>query len=190
MFGYGHASVEAGEPVAGPVIQGIPAPHAGTGMPCAEDTARVPFTAYVVSPFYQPEVVECDIQLPCEEADAVRTTRRHLQHLALEFSDSLVPAYPQPCEACQTFAVHPEWATFGGLTVVVLDLRLSPLGGDGPIVAAYVTRPTSLAELNREAGIYSIRSCHVYVSSCETPLLLLMKLSILDHGALVRLCPC
>ena len=185
---HGHASVEAGEPVAGPVIQGIPAPHAGTGMPCAEDTARVPFTAYVVSPFYQPEVVECDIQLPCEEADAVRTTRRHLQHLALEFSDSLVPAYPQPCEACQTFAVHPEWATFGGLTVVVLDLRLSPLGGDGPIVAAYVTRPTSLAELNREAGIYSIRNCHVYVSSCETPLAA-DEVVYLDHGALVRYVP-
>ena len=185
---FGHASADDGEPVSGPVMQGIPTPHAGIGMPCAEDFARVPFTAYVVSPFYQPEVVECDIQLPCEEADAVRTIRRHLQHLALEFSDSLVPAYPQPCEACQTFAVHPEWATFGGLTVVVLDLRLSPLGGDGPIVAVYVTRPTNLAELNREAGMYSIRNCHVYVSSCETPLAA-DELVYLDHGALVRYVP-
>ena len=52
----------------------------------------------------------------------------------------------------------------------------------------HVTRPTSLAELNREAGIYSTRNCHVYVSSCATPLAA-DEVVYLDHGALVRYVP-
>ena len=61
--------------------------------------------------------------------------------------------------------VYPAWASFAGLTAIVMDLRLSPLSGNGPIIAAFVTRPTKLAELRREAGIYAVRTCNVFASS-------------------------
>ena len=169
-------------------VSGIPAPVAGQGMPCAEDTCLVNCTAFVVAPFFQPEVVTFKLQLPCEESDVVRATQRNLQHLALEHSDAIAPAYPQPCQECQTMIVYPAWASFAGLTAIVMDLRLSPLSGNGPIIAAFVTRPTNLAELRRETGIYAVRTCNVFASSSPDALED-DELIYLDHGALVRFVP-
>ena len=169
-------------------VSGTPAPVAGQGMPCAEDACLVRCTSFVVAPFFQPEVVSFELQLPCEESDVVRATQRNLQHLALEYSDAIAPAYPQPCQDCQTMIVYPEWASFAGLTAIVLDLRLSPLSGNGPIIAAFVTRPTNLAELRREAGIYAVRTCNVFASSSPDALED-NELIYLDHGALVRFVP-
>ncbi|CAE7764424.1 unnamed protein product [Symbiodinium microadriaticum] len=43
-------------------------------------------------------------------------------------------------------------------------------GGTGPVIAAIVTRPTSLAELRRHAGAYGTRAAKVYVGTDEVPL--------------------
>ena len=165
-----------------------PRQQSGQGLPVAEDTWQVDFISYVVSPSFLPETLHFQLQLPCEEPDAARATQRELRRLNLAYEDVVVPATPQPDGDFQTFLVHPSWSTFAGLAAIVLDLRLCPLNKTGPLTAAFVTRPTNLTELKREAGIFSIRRCRVYVCDQTVPLSEHEQV-FLESGMLVRFVP-
>ena len=185
-----HAAAEPvpdGTPVSHQCI-GLPRPIPGRGMPVAEELAELPCFAYVVCPFFQPELLNFDLAIPCEALDVARQVRRHISQLALSFADVVTPAFPQPTLDFTTFVVHPDWLTFAGLSAVVLDLRLCPLNCAGPIIASYVTRPTNLAELSREAGMFSTRRCDIYVGDSTTPLDP-DDTVLLEHGCLVRFVP-
>ena len=164
---------------------GYPRPTPGRGMPVAEEQAELPCLAYVVCPFFQPEMLNFRLAIPCEALDVARQVRRHVSRLALSFADVITPAFPQPTLDFTTSVVHPDWLTFAGLSAVVLDLRLCPLNCAGPIIASYVTRPTNVAELSREAGMFSTRICDIYVGDSETPLDP-HDTVLLEHGCLVR----
>ena len=148
-------------------LRRLPPTQVGPGMPTPETAWQADFKAYVVAPGFLPELVDFPLQLPCEEMDAARAVQQELQRLKLEFSDVVVPAIPQPISTCQTFLVYPPWITFSGGAAVILDLRRCPLNERGPVIAAFVTRPTNLAELRREAGIFSVRNSKVFV--CDNP---------------------
>ena len=77
------------------------------------------------------------------------------------FSTQVLASRPQPSRAFATFVAIPEWVTYAGISGVVMDARASTLGQDGPVFAAYLSRPTTAQEIRREAGFYSIWTvCH------------------------------
>ena len=184
-----HPADHAGNaPTATREIESLPRQPAGVLPPAAQATATIRFAAYVVAPFYRHEAVEFDLQVPCEVGEAMHLTAAHLNNLALPYARCLTPASPQPCQGCQTVVAHPAWLSFSGLAAVVLDLRLCLDNQRGPITAAFVTRPTNLAELKREAGIFSIKNCDVYVGSNPEPLQE-HEVAYLGNGCLVRFVP-
>ena len=66
------------------------------------------------------------------------------------------------------------------------DLRLATIDGKGPIIGAYLTRPTSAAEIRREAGVFSIGSVRILVGSALVPLAEEDVIQV-QHGCLIRL---
>ena len=171
-----------------PQLLGIPEPTHVPGMPTAAATRRVPFAAYVITPFYQAELFTFLLQLPCEEMDTAREVGRHMTGPVLAYTDVIVPVSPQPCERSQAYVRYPAWTSFAGLVAIALDLRLTPLNKTGPITAAFFTCPTNKAELCREAGVFSIRRCNIYV--CDSPIPLGEHEQVfLENGMLVRFVP-
>eukprot|EP00439_Symbiodinium_sp_Y106_P012142 s1986_g1.t2 len=128
-------------------------------MPMAETVSQVPFAAYVITPFYHAETFTFQLQLPCEEMDSAREVSRHMTGPVLAYTDVIAPDH------------------------VAIAKPTS-----GPITAAFVTRPTNKAELCREAGIFSIRRCDIYVCDSPTPLEDNVQV-FLENGMLVRFVP-
>eukprot|EP00439_Symbiodinium_sp_Y106_P073459 s1418_g13.t2 len=101
---------------------------------------------------YLPEAISVPVGVPCDIEDLTDVVR------------------PQPLTGCATYLAMPTWVSYASLSAVCLDLRdLSP-GGAGPLVAAFVTRPTCKEELCRQAGIFGARPCQVYVGTDHHPL--------------------
>ena len=163
-------------------------------MSSARDTGRhgaqpgrvVSLATYVVAPFYLPECFEVSVQVPCEEDDVSRAVARSMTAIASPSPWTIATVRPQPSSDFASFAVFPEWTTFAGLSAVVLDLRLATIDGKGPIIGAYLTRPTSVAEIRREAGVFSIGSVRILVGSA---LVSLEEEDIIQvqNGCLIRL---
>ena len=167
-------------------LQGYPAALHVVGQPDGESCRNVPVTVLVVTPFYIPAVMHVSLPVPCEPADAARSVVRALHHERPPSVDAIVHVDPQPSEAYASFVLFPEWATFAGLVTVMLDLRFAVMGGDGPVVGAYLTRPTTEAEIRREAGMFSIGGCDIFIGDSREPLQPGVPV-YLRHGVLVRL---
>ena len=150
--------------------QGVPAPHVIPGLPSAEASAFCEFDAFVVAPGYHPELLTFPLQFPCEPSDAEAAVARHLQLLRLQFADVVVAAKPQPWPDASVFLVRPAWATFAGLTTVVIDATKMPVAGNGPIFSCFLTRPTNRVEILREAGFYGLPQCNIFVGLHPDPL--------------------
>ena len=145
-----------------------------------------PVSAYVVSPFVLPELMGLRLPLPCETGDLLREVSRSLHDLRLPFADAVEAAVPQPSEAFATCVVFPGWTTFAGLTAVVMDLSLSTLDRNGPIIGSFLSRPTSAAEIRREAGMFSVGDSDIYVGHSSRPLGENESI-VLQNGSLVRI---
>ena len=142
--------------------------------------------AYVASPFYTPELLQLTWFLPCEARDAEHQVRACLQQDLYPFAPAVVAVRPQPSRDFAAFLAIPEWTTFVGLSAVLLDLRLATVNRDGPVIGAYLSRPTTASEIRREAGLYSMGPCSILVDCCDTPLRDDEQV-FLSNGALVRL---
>ena len=127
--------------------------------------------AWVLSPCYLPEAITFQLGVPCDLEDLVDAAVRHLQQLRLPFCRRVLAARPQPLPACATLLVIPDWAAYAALSAVCLDLRGLEPEGQGPLCAVYVSRPTCKAELCRQAGIFGVVPCAVYVGTDTEPLL-------------------
>ncbi|OLQ09884.1 hypothetical protein AK812_SmicGene6444 [Symbiodinium microadriaticum] len=64
----------------------------------------------------------------------------------------------------------PDWVSYSALTEICLDLRDMLPGGTGPVIATFVTRPTSRAEICREAGSFGVDDAKVFVGTDAIPL--------------------
>ena len=92
------------------------------------------------------------------------------QCLKLDFCDRAIAVRPQPFASCAAFVLAPAWSTYSALAVVCLDLRDLGEHADGPVLVSYVTRPTCLAELCREASVHDASYCRVYLGTDTAPL--------------------
>ena len=128
------------------------------------------FSAWVGAPHYVPELLQFPMQLPCDIEDVLDATERKVQCLKLEGCNRAIAVRPQPFAACAAVLLAPDWSTYSGLAVVCLDLRDLGDPTDGRVIASYVTRPTCLAELCREAHVQDHRHCRVYIGSDTSPL--------------------
>ena len=156
------------------------------GLHSQQPPCQVPCLSVVVSPGYAPELVPLPWQVPLEARDAERQVAKHLRHDCFPFSTQVLASRPQPSRAFATFVAIPEWVTYAGLSGVVMDARASTLGQDGPVFAAYLSRPTTAQEICREAGFYSIGQCVILVGSSMEQLRDDEQV-FLQNGALVRL---
>ena len=156
------------------------------GLHSQQPPCQVPCLSVVVSPRYAPELVPLPWQVPLEARDAERQVAKHLRHDCFPFSTQVLASRPQPSRAFATFVAIPEWVTYAGLSGVVMDARASTLGQDGPVFAAYLSRPTTAQEIRREAGFYSIGQCVILVGSSMEQLRDDEQV-FLQNGALVRL---
>ncbi|CAE7485058.1 unnamed protein product [Symbiodinium sp. CCMP2592] len=102
--------------------------------------------------------------------DALDAVERQVQHLRLEGCDRAIAVRPQPFPTCAAFVLAPDWATYSSLSIVCLDLRDLGDSTEGPVLVSYVTRPTCLAELCREASVHSPQHCKVYIGTEAEPL--------------------
>ena len=152
---------------------------AGHGDHCTCDV-------YVASPFYAPALFQLHLPLPCEARDAEVQVKKHLGHDRFPYASAIAAVCPQPSPAFAAFIAYPEWATPACLSVVMLDLRLAALQGRGPIIAAFVSRPTTAAEIRKEAGLYSMGNSRIYVGSSPDPLRDDEQI-FLYNGTLIRL---
>ena len=84
--------------------------------------------------------------------------------------DRIVPVRPQPFPSCAAFLQVPDWVSYSALTEICLDLRDMLPGGTGPVIATFVTRPTSRAEICREAGSFGVDDAKVFVGTDAIPL--------------------
>ena len=141
------------------------------GLPAAIPASEQDVTAYVVSPFFLPETVALSLHFPCEPADAAGEVRRRLVSPNLKQIDNIEAVVPQPSDDFASFLLFPAWTTFAGLSAVMLDLRLATPTGTGPAIGSFLTRPTTAAEIRREAGMYSMGSVRILVGTSMTPLL-------------------
>ncbi|CAE7453752.1 unnamed protein product [Symbiodinium sp. CCMP2592] len=155
-------------------------------MPEAGVHHRVACQVYVVSPYYDPQLLQLYWTVPCEARDAERYVSRHLRHTHFPHASMFVACQPQPSREFATFLAIPEWTTFAGLSGVVLDLRAATIGQEGPIIGSFLSRPTTAAEIRREAGLYSMGRCHIMVGTSNDPLRDDEQV-YLDNGSLVRL---
>ncbi|CAE7824168.1 CFDP2 [Symbiodinium sp. CCMP2592] len=129
-----------------------------------------PFSAWIGAPYYVPETVQIQLPMPCDVEDALDAVERQVQHLRLEGCDRAIAVRPQPFPSCAAFVLAPDWATYSSLSIVCLDLRDLGDSTEGPVLVSYVTRPTCLAELCREASVHSPQHCKVYIGTEAEPL--------------------
>ena len=170
-------------PLAGQVL---PVERYVPGLPPHEVPRRFRCHSYVVSPGYVPELSQLTWTLPCETKDAEYLVSKYLRHDTFPFAGLVVAAQPQPSPDFATFLAIPAWVTYSGLSGVVLDLRASTIGRDGPVIGALLSRPTTAAEIRREAGLFSTGPCSILVGSSMEPLRDDEQV-FLENGALVRL---
>ena len=149
-------------PLAGQVL---PVERYVPGLPPHEVPRRLRCHSYVVSPGYVPELSQLTWTLPCETKDAEYLVSKYLRHDTFPFAGLVVAAQPQPSSDFATFLAIPAWVTYSGLSGVVLDLRASTIGRDGPVIGALLSRPTTAAEIRREAGLFSTGPCSILVGS-------------------------
>ena len=133
------------------------------------DATSVSFPAWIAAAGFQPDIMQLQISVPCDIEDAVDTVARAPFSQCNPSCDRIIAVRPQPFPTCAAFLRAPDWLSYSSLSLVCLDLRDTVPGGTGPVVAAYVTRPTSLAELQREAGAYGVADARVYVGTDVTP---------------------
>ena len=123
---------KAGEPVAAPAAADYDRPDRAYGStPRPEASTDCLLPVYVAAPFYDPEVLQAHFLLPCDPLDAPRQLARQLRQLALPFAGVVIEACPQPCTSCLVFVVRPEWLSYSGGSVVVLDMRSTVQNGRG-----------------------------------------------------------
>ena len=144
--------------------------HAHDSTPKPEASTACPLQVYVAAPFYGSELFQANLLLPCDPADATRQVARQLRQLALPFAGVVVEACPQPCASCLVFVVLPEWLSFAGGSAVVLDMHSTVRDDRGPLLAAFLSRPTDCSEIRREAGAFAIGACDVYIGNSASPL--------------------
>ena len=128
------------------------------------------FSVWVGTPYHVPETLQFPLRLPCDIEDALDATERRVQSLKLDFCDRAIAIRPQPFASCAAFVLAPDWSTFSALAVVCLDLRDLGDHAEGPVLVSYLTRPTCLAELCREASVHDASYCRVYLGTDTTPL--------------------
>ena len=128
------------------------------------------FSVWVGTPYHVPETLQFPLRLPCDIEDALDATERHVQHLRLDYCTRAIAVRPQPFASCAAMLLAPDWSTYSALAVVCLDLRDLGDQTDGPVLVSYITRPTCLAELCREASVHDPRHCRVYVGTDPSPL--------------------
>ena len=174
------------DPVAVPGSGVLPADRHVPGMPPFRVPGRFQCSTLVVSPGYMPERLQLTWNVPSEARDIERLVARHLPHNCYPFASHVLAAHPQPSADFAAFLAIPEWITYAGLSGVVLDLRAATLQQDGPIIGTYLSRPTSLAEIEREAGFYSMGAFTVLVGASMVPLRRDEQV-FLENGSLVRL---
>ena len=131
---------------------------------------EIPFSVWIGIPGYQPQVLQFQLGVPCDIEDALEATARQLKKIKPPFYDRLVAVKPQPFHTCAAAILTPDWASYTALSLVCLDLRDAVPGGVGPVVPVFVTRPTSRAELCREAGVYGIDGLNVFVGTDPLPI--------------------
>ena len=142
--------------------------HVQYTVPVATEDAS--FAIWVAAPGYQPQVLQFPIGVPCDIEDALEATERKLQSNKLPFCDRLIAVRPQPFHTCAAAILAPDWSSYAALSLICLDLRDMVPGGKGPVITAFVTRPTSVEELRREAGILGTRSAAIFVGTDPIPL--------------------
>ena len=174
------------DPVAVPGSGVLPADRHVPGMPPYRVPGRFQCSTFVVSPGYMPERLQLTWNVPSEARDIERLVARHLPHNCYPFASHVLAAHPQPSADFAAFLAIPEWVTYAGLSGVVLDLRAATLQQDGPTIGTYLSRPTSLAEIEREAGFYSMGAFTVLVGASMVPLRRDEQV-FLENGSLVRL---
>ena len=161
----------AGEQAAAPAAADHNQPDRAYGStPRPEASTDCLLPVYVAAPFYGPETFQAHFLLPCDPVDAPRQLARQLRQLALPFAGVVIEACPQPCTSCLVFVVRPEWLSYSGGSVVILDMRSTVQNGRGPLLAAFLSRPTDCSEIRREAGAFAIGACDIYVGNSATPL--------------------
>ena len=131
---------------------------------------EVPFPVWVGSPGYQADRLQLRVGVPSDIEDATDVVARSILATSLPYCDRLVPVRPQPFPACGAYVRAPDWTAYSAMSLVCLDLRDMGPQGDGPVIAAFVTRPTCKAELCREAGAFGDMQANVYVGTDPTPL--------------------
>ncbi|CAE7700405.1 unnamed protein product [Symbiodinium sp. CCMP2592] len=124
----------------------------------------------MLSPGYHAETISFPLGIPCDVDDLVDTAARQFGELRPKFSDRVIPVRPQPLPEIATLLVAPDWTAYSSLSVVCLDLRDVGNSSLGPLAAVYVTRPTCRAELCRQAGIYGVQPCRVFIGTESDPL--------------------
>ena len=143
-------------------------PHVGRRS--GEDKDRCNCDIYVASPYYAPALLQLCLLLPCEARDAEAQVKKHLGHDRFPYASAVVAVCPQPSQAFAAFVAYPEWAAQARLSTVLLDLRLAALQGRGPTISAYLPRPATAADVRKEAGLYSMGHCSIYIGSSPDPL--------------------
>ena len=160
------AAIPKGPPVPRPLYVEI-RNHVQHTVPVV--TEDVNFSIWIAAPGYQPQVLQFPLGVPSDIEDALEATERRLQN-PLPFCDRLIAVRPQPFHTCAAAILAPDWSSYAALSLLCLDLRDMVPGGKGPIFTAYVTRPTSVEELRREAGALGTRPAAIYVGTDATPL--------------------
>ena len=133
-------------------------------------TAEVPFPAWVATVGQQPIALQLRVGIPSDIEDAIDLVERSPLIGNNPCCDRVIAVRPQPFPTCAAFVRAPDWLSYSSLSLVCLDLRDAVPDSVGPVIAAYVTRPTSLAELQREAGAYGTSGAKVFVGSDVAPL--------------------
>ena len=128
------------------------------------------FSVWVGTPYHVPETLQFPLRLPCDIEDALDATERHVQSLKLDYCDRAIAVRPQPFASCAAVILAPDWSTYSALSVVCLDLRDLGENADGPVIVSFVTRPTCLAELCREASVHDTSHCRVYLGTDTAPM--------------------
>ncbi|CAE7621674.1 CFDP2, partial [Symbiodinium necroappetens] len=130
----------------------------------------VDFPVWVVAVGHQPEALQLQINIPCDIEDAIDVVERSSLLSHIPFCDRVIPIRPQPFPACAAFVRAPDWVAYTAHSLICIDLRDMHPEGKGPVIAAFVTRPTCLAELCREAGFYGTEPADVYVGTDPIPI--------------------
>ena len=113
---------------------------------------HVELSALVLAPGYRPEALRFQIGIPCDVEDILDSVERRVEALRLRFANRFLAVRPQPLPDIATVMVVPDWAAFAAISAVCIDLRDTDPDGSGPIIATFVPRPATKADLCRQAG--------------------------------------